>query len=67
MFIYHYVAVRSMIKLDLMRNVGSCRGRDRMIVILPVQSVPISPLTLRVRTPLGRDVLDTILCDKVCQ
>ena len=27
----------------------------------------LSPLTLRVRIPLRRDVLDTTLCDKVCQ
>jgi len=27
----------------------------------------LSPLTLWVRTPLRRGVLDTILCDKVCQ
>jgi hypothetical protein len=27
----------------------------------------ISPLTLWVRTPFGRVVLDTALCDKVCQ
>ena len=36
------------------------RGRDRMVVgfKLPVQSVSIPP---------RRDVLDTTLCDKVCQ
>jgi hypothetical protein len=27
----------------------------------------LSPLTLWVRTPLKRDVLDTTLCDKVCR
>jgi len=27
----------------------------------------LSPLTLWVRTPLRRSVLDTTLCDKVCQ
>jgi hypothetical protein len=27
----------------------------------------LSPLTLFVRIPLGRGVLDTTLCDKVCQ
>jgi len=27
----------------------------------------LSPLTLRVRTPLSRGLLDTTLCDKVCQ
>ena len=27
----------------------------------------LSPLTLRVRTPLRRGILDTTLCDKVCQ
>jgi len=32
-----------------------------------MQSVPISPLILWVWIPLRRDVLDTTLCDKVCQ
>jgi hypothetical protein len=45
------------------------RGRDRMVVgfynHLYNQCLP--PLTLRVRFPLTRGVLNTTLCDKVCQ
>jgi hypothetical protein len=45
------------------------RGRERMVVgfksYLCNQFLP--PLTLWVRFPLRRGVLDTTLCDKVCQ
>ena len=46
----------------------SHHGRDRMVVgfKLPVQSVPITTNVVR-WNPTRRSVLDTILCDKVCQ
>ena len=34
---------------------------------LPMHTQSLSPLTLWVRIPLMRDVLDATLCDKVCQ
>jgi hypothetical protein len=37
-----------------------------MDLLLPCNQC-LSPLTVQVRTPLRRGVLDTILCDKVCQ
>ena len=48
---------------------GCRRGRDRMVVgfITYLCTQYLSPLTLWVRTPLRRGVLDTTLCDKVCQ
>ena len=39
------------------------RDRDLMVVVLPIQSVPI---TTNVRIPFMRGVLYTTLCDKVC-
>jgi len=41
------------------------RGRDRMVVDLCNRG--LLPLTLWVWIPLRRGVLDTTLCDKVCQ
>ena len=47
------------------------RGRDRMIVLFTTYNYPckqcLSTLNLCVRIPLRRGVLDTTLCDKVCQ
>ena len=43
---------------------GGRRGHDRMVVGFIAY---LSPLTLWVGTPLRRGVLDTTLCDKVCQ
>jgi hypothetical protein len=42
------------------------RGRHCMVVHV-LCNLCLSPLTLWVRTPLRRGVLDTTLCDKVCQ
>ena len=44
---------------------GSC-GRV-VVVQLPICNQCLSPLTLGVRIPLSRGVIDTTLCDKVCQ
>ena len=43
------------------------RGRDRMV--LPVQSVPITTKTLSSNPVHGEvySILDTMLCNKVCQ
>jgi hypothetical protein len=48
---------------------GEGRSRDDMAVgfISYLCTQYLSPLTLCVRTPLSRAVLDTTLCDKVCQ
>jgi len=43
------------------RFLGGRRGSDRMVVQC------LSPPRLRVHIPLGRVVLDTTLCDKICQ
>ena len=46
------------------------RGRDRMVVEFTTTYVCnrcISPLTLWVRIPIRRGLLDTTLCNKVCQ
>jgi hypothetical protein len=45
------------------------RGRDRMVVGFSnyLCNQCLSPLTLWVRTPIRRGVLDSTLCDKVCQ
>jgi hypothetical protein len=47
------------------QSVGCRRGRDRMIVRL-MTTYAISPYYHQ-RNPLRRGVLDTKLCDKVCQ
>jgi hypothetical protein len=46
---------------------GSCRGCDRMVVWFTATYAISVNLTLWARIPLRRDVLDTTLCDKVCQ
>jgi hypothetical protein len=50
---------------------GDRRGRDRMVVgfttTLPMEPVLITTYTLWVQIQLRRAVLDTTLCDKVCQ
>ena len=44
------------------------QGRDRMVFgFTTTQSVPITWLKLWVRIPLRWGVLDTALCDKICQ
>jgi hypothetical protein len=40
---------------------------DRMVIGFTTTNQCLSPLKLWVRTPLWRGVLDTTLCDKVCQ
>ena len=48
---------------------GGGRGRDLIVVgLTTIYAISaLSPLTLWVRIPLKRGVLDTTLCDKVCQ
>jgi hypothetical protein len=50
-------------------NSRVCRGRDHMVVWFYnyICNQCLSPLMLWVRIPLSRNVLDTTLCDKVCQ
>ena len=45
------------------KNVPGHRGRNR----ITTYAISAYHRTLRVQTPLGRDVLETTLCDKVCQ
>jgi hypothetical protein len=45
-----------------------CRGRDRMVIgIICQRNQCLSLLTSRVWIPLKPGLLDTTLCDKVCQ
>jgi len=42
-------------------------GRDCMVVGFITTYMQSVPLTTKVQIPLGQGVLDTTLCDKVCQ
>ena len=60
---------RSYIYVTPSDNSGRC-GRDRMVVgfiTTYICNKCLSPLTLWVWIPIRRGVLDTALCDKVCQ
>jgi hypothetical protein len=46
---------------------GGRRNRDRMDLQLHAQSVHITIQNRKFETGSGRGVLDTTLCDKVCQ
>ena len=51
-----------------LETIGSHHGRDHMVVGLPTTyNRCLSPLKLWVRIPLRWGVLNTTLCDKICQ
>ena len=51
-----------------LETIGSHHGRDHMVVGLPTTyNRCLSPLKLWVRIPLRWCVLNTTLCDKICQ
>ena len=60
-YMYHYILL----------TIQGHRGRDRMVVgfttTMYLFNQCLSPLTLWVWIPLRWGVLDTTLCDKVCQ
>jgi len=59
--------------LKLYQNTYHRNGAVRVVIVwyldlqLPIQSVPITWLKLWVRIPLRWGVLDTTLCDRICQ
>ena len=57
-------------KAKMSSDVGDCHGRDRIYgswIYNYMCKQWLSTLTLWVRIPIRRGVLDTTLCDKVCQ
>jgi len=53
--------------LRIVNQNGGRRGRDRMVVVFTVQSLPITTKSWEFEPRSWQGLLDTTLCDKVCQ